>query len=368
MRLSRRHDEAELAAKVVKECLRVGDRDLVTIQTGKHTIELAEEMALECFAVGADVLLNLYTDRYYVGYLTLLPVESLREASKFCRALTETSTVEIFMTPITDPGLFERIPAEKLAANQEGESKGHQTGAARRLRTATLGIGLVTRERAKAYGIDYKTWRSTIIASSTVDHRQLRRVGRSVAQRLERAKQARVTTGAGTDLKFSLRGRRAYVDDGIIDDEDLSNGLCDVSIPAGSAAVAPDEMSAEGRVVFDIPLLYRGKVINGLSWEFRSGRLSSMAAGTNEEVLLYQYRRAQGDRDRLGSVTLGLNPRAKLGYIVNSITRGAITLAIGSNKALGGSNSTIFSLSSTLSGATLELDGEPIVEQGRLLA
>ena len=43
----------------------ITEPDNVTIYFYHHMLKLAEETAEECFKKGADVLLNLYTDRFY---------------------------------------------------------------------------------------------------------------------------------------------------------------------------------------------------------------------------------------------------------------------------------------------------------------
>src|SRR5439155_273160 len=80
------------AVNAVKNCLRIRSDDNVTIFFYPHTLSLAEDLATECFKVGADVLLNLYTDKYYSAYMKHLSTEKLRQPSAFCRGLSNLST------------------------------------------------------------------------------------------------------------------------------------------------------------------------------------------------------------------------------------------------------------------------------------
>lgn len=341
--------------------------DIVTIQTWDHTIELAEEIAQTCFEKGADVMLNLYTDKYYSSYLNTLPVESLKEPSKFCTSLADVSTVEIFAGAIEDPRIFDRIPPEKRAADREGEQKAHGPRLkGRKPRTATLGLALVTPARADVYGIDYREWRKMMMQASNIDYDQLSKTGKMVADLLEKSSTVRIESPGGTNLSFELGGREPVVDDGIIDDQDITEGHLDVTIPAGSVSIAPLESSVTGTVHFDTPLFFRGKVLKGLNMKFGDGRLENLGAKFNEKVLMDAYNGALGDRDRLASLTIGLNSEAKSGYIVNSITAGSITIGIGANRQLGGVNSTNFYLGATLSNASAYLDDFQLVKEGKL--
>lgn len=65
-----------LASSVVNDCLRITEKDNVTVLLYPHSLRLAEDIAEECFKSGADVILNLYTDRYMASYHDLLSVES----------------------------------------------------------------------------------------------------------------------------------------------------------------------------------------------------------------------------------------------------------------------------------------------------
>jgi leucyl aminopeptidase (aminopeptidase T) len=73
----------KLVSLIVNNCLRITESDNVTIFLYPRHIPLAEEIAHECFKKGADVLLNLYTDNYYLSYMNELPTESLRQPSVF---------------------------------------------------------------------------------------------------------------------------------------------------------------------------------------------------------------------------------------------------------------------------------------------
>ncbi len=357
-----------LAGRLVHQCLSIKADDTVTILCFPHTMDLAEQISLECFRTGADVLLNLYTDGYYAGYLNLLPAESLREPSKFCVALTEASSVEIFMAAAEDPAIFRSIPQEKLAASGEGEYKAHWPRAReRKVRFADLALGSATAARARAYGLNHAAWRRTMYEAAAVDYTQLTKVGAKVASLLEGAREARVTDPGGTDLRFSIKGRRAYVNDGVIDKEDMARENFEISIPAGNVAIAPIEDSTEGRVVFELPILFAGRAAKGVSWRFAGGRMRRWGAGKGARPLVELYDKATGDKDRLASLTLGINPQARLGFNFNNIVAGGITLGIGSNESLGGSNKSAFFLSGTLGGATLTLDGRALVRGGKLL-
>ncbi len=360
---------AKLAENLVRSCLRIRPDDNVTIFFYPHTTTLAEDIAEECFRVGADVNLSAYTDRFYESYMRILSADSLRKPSVFCRALTEVSTAEFWLGGLYDPAVFRRIPPEKSAAADEGESLAHLPLAReRKVRSLFVAMSQVTRPRAKAYGFSFQRWQRMMTAASAVPASRLAADGKRLAALLATADRVHVTDDGGTDLEFSIRGRRPFVFDGVVDDEDIAAGALDAQIPAGNVAIAPLEDSANGVVAFDVPQAWSGRSIKKLQWEFANGRITSWSGDKNSEVLHTAWEKGVGaDKDRIGSLSIGLNPRAELGFLQNPIVRGAVSISTGANDDLGGANKMAFPHQQTLRAANLSLDGKPVVKAGRLL-
>ncbi len=357
-----------LADQVVNTCLRITKSDNVTIFLWPQDIPLAEEIANECFRKGADVLLNLYTDRYFLSYLRELSVESLKEPSVFCKALTENSTVQIWMGAAQDPNVLRRIPPEKLAANSEGERRAHWP-LAKEKKVKSLGIGMVyvTEARAKVYGLGYAKWRRMMRSASSIDHKQLARTGKRLKRKLQAARTIQITGPGETDLAFELTERPWHISDGIIDRTDIKEENFDDQIPAGSIYTAPVEESAQGTITFNVPEPYMGYQLGPLRWSFRDGKLVEFKGGPSNRRLKRDWSKASGDKDRIASFTVGFNPKAKTGYTVNHLAAAAITIGIGGNEDLEGKNESSFYAARTIEGATLKADGRTIVKAGKLV-
>ena len=170
-----------LAENAVKNCLRIRPDDNVTIFFYPHTLSLAEDLATECFKVGADVLLNLYTDKYYTAYMKHLSTEKLRQPSAFCRGLSNISTATFWLGAAYDPVVYRRVPPEKMAANDEAETEAHLPMRDRKVRSLGFAIGQVTRPRAKAYGFNFATWERMVQEASAVPAKTLTATGQRLA-------------------------------------------------------------------------------------------------------------------------------------------------------------------------------------------
>lgn len=339
----------------------------MTIYLRPHTLKLAEETAKECFRRGADVLLNLYTDEYHEAYLTDLSEGSLKQPSDFCRALTETATAQIWMGQSYDPSFFKAIPPSKLAADSEGENKAHTPLQRKgKMRWVSVHVGAVTRPRAKAYDYDYLKWRRMVDQASLANSKILSRTGRKLASVLSGAKEVILTRPKGSNLKFSLKGRSALIHDGVIDQSDLRRGLNYTEIPTGRVTVAPVETSAEGRIAFNSPIPWGGRIIRKLEWTFKRGRVTNFRGNSAAMALRESWMNARGARDRIACISVGVNPKAALGFSLDPIVAGAISVGIGDNKDLKERNRSSFFQQGTVGHATLTVDGRTLVKDGGL--
>ncbi len=356
-----------MAQLAVEKCLRINSDDAVTVFFNPYLTELAEDVSIECFKKGADVILVLWTDRFHEGFLTHLSVEKLRQPSVWCQELTRNSTAQFWLGHVYDPAVFRKIPPEKLAANNQGESTSHfPLAKERKVRSLGFGIGAVTKPRAKAYGFNFAQWKHMMNAAIRVDPETIAKKGRELVAKLKKADTVSVTAPNGTDLTFSVKGRRPRLNDGIVDEQDIEEGVLEASIPAGSVDIAVLEDSANGKVVFDVPMPWAGRSIRKLVWTFQNGKVTGFDGDKNAQLLRRQWESSAGDKDRIASLTIGLNPKAKLGFTVNTLAGGAVSIGVGSNEDIGGTNKPGFSHAGTLGNATLKIDGTIVTEKGML--
>jgi leucyl aminopeptidase (aminopeptidase T) len=163
-----------------------------------------------------------------------------------------------------------------------------------------------------------------------------------------------------------LEGRAARVYDGVIDDDDIEKGAVFTSLPAGHVAVAPKERGASGMYVSDVPEPDAGVLVRDVALDFKNGKLTSFGCGKNCEVLKGMWTRARGDKDQVGSLILGLNPKKRLGFMSNQIVLGTVTIGLGDNRDIGGKLESNFMFNCTVAEPTVELDGKTIIKRGKL--
>jgi leucyl aminopeptidase (aminopeptidase T) len=236
----------------------------------------------------------------------------------------------------------------------------------RQVRMAEITLGLVTPQRAKNYGFNYEEWRKNVIEATDVEYEKMQELGRKLATVLEKSGEVTINDPDGTDLSFTLEGRTAFISDGVIDNEDLKMGASFTELPSGTLSVAPTESSTNGVLASNVPYPQAGVLIQNMLFHFENGELKSFKGDKNFEVIKAMWEKGTGDKNRIGWLSLGLNPKARLGFSNNQIVLGTATVGLGLNKELGGHNDTDWMLPVTLSKPTVKINEKIIMREGRL--
>ncbi|MDQ6817855.1 MAG: aminopeptidase [Actinomycetota bacterium] len=180
----------------------------------------------------------------------------------------------------------------------------------------------------------------------------------AVAAVLDRGSRARVTCPRGSDLILDLTGRP-----GIADDGDLTAPGAFGNMPCGEGFIAP--AGGEGTAVATslAPL--------GLSEEpailfVHEGRIVGAEGGVGPEYL--SRLRAHGEPGtNLAELGVGTNDRARLtGQVLeDEKILGTVHIAFGASAGIGGTVSVPIHLDAVILEATLEVDGQTVLDGGR---
>ena len=196
-----------------------------------------------------------------------------------------------------------------------------------------------------------------------VDYAELRRKGKWLADRLTRTSTARVSSAAGTDIVLSLDGRAGLSDDGHLQQKGMFGNL-----PAGEAYVAPVETVGDGTIVFDGSLAGYGLLAAPIAVTVKRGR--AVDADTEAGEWLLETLGAGGEHGRsLAELGIGTNPAATLtgNVLEDEKVVGTVHLAFGTSAGMGGVNLAGVHLDGVVLRPTVELDGERVLDDGRLL-
>lgn len=355
-----------LAAAVVRRSLRIRPGESVVVECWNHGLDLAKEIVFQVRSIGARSMLLFEDEGTYWRSVESLPTTKLGQVSESEWAALAKADAYIFIPGPADIGRYRKnLPKSQVATayNAEWYRRAERAG----LRAARPLLGYVTRERAAAYGFDYDAWRTMVIAASTTDFAPIARRGKRIQRLLSKAGDVEITSPNGTHVTFRLGGRPAILDDGIVDAADVRAGEFICNVPPGSAYVAAEESSAEGTLIADLPEAYMGSLVTGIRFEFRDGHAGWSADDSPAtDRMRASFDKAGGHKDRLGGLSVGLNPAATYGFLQDDLVAGACQVWIGSNTDEGGRNKTGFSLSGKLSGATVRIGRQTLIDAGRL--
>lgn len=354
-----------LADIVVNSSLRIQPEETVVINTWQHTLPLASQLAYHVRKAGALPLTTLDMDEFWWKSLTELPVENLRKPLRHNLALLDETDASINLSGPEDPMTYRRVQGPQIGALFESFQKNYDKIREKKIRSADLQIGLVTEPRAKTYGFNYDQWKRNVEEASNADYEKMAQLGKKLASKLNHAHQVEVTSD-GTNLKMEIGAHPVFVEDGVIDQEDQTKGFIFTSIPTGYVTLAPKRGSTEGSLHSDMAVPSMGQLIRGTSWQFQKGRAVKLDAEANFDAFQKMYGDSTGDKDQAASLSIGLNPAVKPGYLTDYLGLGTVSIGIGENQYLQGENESTFGFQASLSKATLTVDGEPLVQKGKL--
>ena len=186
----------------------------------------------------------------------------------------------------------------------------------------------------------------------------------------------RVTTPAGTDIRFRVGDRPVTKQDGDASATRArsARNLIDreIELPAGAVRVAPLEESVEGTIVFP-PSLWSGERVDGLVLTFARGRVTAVQAQTGREAVERELA-AGGDAGRaFREFALGMNPllaipadgRRFIPYY--GYGAGVVRLSLGDNSELGGNVRGPYTRWNFFTDATITVAGDVWVRDGKLV-
>lgn len=186
-----------------------------------------------------------------------------------------------------------------------------------------------------------------------------------IAKLLSTAKQARIVTPHGTDLRFSLEHRKGYSDDGFYTSPGSWGNL-----PGGEAYTTPLEGTGEGRVV--VPAGWAYALEQDMSFRFARGELQELSGGGGVGAYYQEFLfgpESPRARRNLAELGIGTNGMAKKADSVLEAEKidGTVHIALGDNAHMGGTVETDFHDDFVLPSPDLYLDGQLVIQAGNLL-
>ncbi|MHC1737565.1 MAG: aminopeptidase [Ignavibacteriaceae bacterium] len=203
----------------------------------------------------------------------------------------------------------------------------------------------------RGLGADYKK-----IAARTIKLQKI----------LEKGKEIRITTSIGTDISFSIKGRKILPSSGLFLKKGESGNL-----PTGETYCAPVEGTANGVFIVDGSMAGLGLIKKtNLRIEVKDGYAEKITGGPIAQKLVKMLDSVGRDARIIAEFGVGTNDTARLSGILleDEKVMGTIHIALGNNKSMGGSVNVPIHLDGVVKKPTVYMDGKEIMKNGKLLA
>ncbi|MGA8302759.1 MAG: hypothetical protein WB873_03545 [Thermoplasmata archaeon] len=361
--------QRDAARNIVTKYLKVRAGENAIIESWAHTMPLASAMVDELRRVGGNVLFLYNDEDAWWRAMDRKQSKLLGTASDPEWGALKAADVYLNFWGPGDADRIERLPDEPgneaFASNWPWYAVARKAG----LRGVRMTVGFVTEGRAHRWGVDRTQWEESVLRGCLVDPEELAKRGARLGKALTRGKKVRITHSNGTDLEVALAGVAPRLFDGRprpYGKGDNPSGMLQ-QVPAGSLDVALDSKTAEGSFRANRRTNIWWNVHAGGNLEFADGKLTSYSLDEGGKELARQYKSATAGKDRTSVLKLGLNPAVKDVPNLETVESGAVSLQIGRNAYLGGSNKSNFFTWFVLAGSEIAIDGTPVIRAGKLL-
>ena len=182
---------------------------------------------------------------------------------------------------------------------------------------------------------------------------------------LEKGQNIRITTPTGTDISFSIKGRKAFASKGLNHKKGESGNL-----PTGETFLAPVEGTTNGVFIVDGSMAGLGLVKNSnLKIEVKKGYATKISGGMLAKKLSRMLDAVGKDARNIAEFGIGTNDSAKLSGVIleDEKVMGTVHIALGNNVSMGGKVNVPIHLDGVMKKPTVYLDNKILMKNGKLL-
>jgi aminopeptidase len=355
-----------LAENVVKKTLGLKRGETVLIEAWSNSLPYAEAIQLAARRAGAKPLILYESEPAYWEAVDGGMAKVIGDPPKAEWDALAASDAYVYFWGPSDRGRFRALPPKTRGDLTQFNGQWYAITGKKKVRACRMELGLAEPSNAESFGVDVGAWRAELLAASAADPAAMAAAARTVVGPLTKGRSLRIRHPNGTDLTLGLKHRPATVDDQRVDAQDLKAGNNVVNLPGGMLFVALDESVADGKLVATRPSRFdRGlQMLRGGTWEFAAGKIAKLRESPGGTFAGFYAAGAKG-KERPGILEIGLNPAIKDAPNCEDQRLGLTTVYIGGNENYGGASKCPFQAGLMLEGATIEVDGRPIVKDGR---
>jgi leucyl aminopeptidase (aminopeptidase T) len=348
-------------ARRIVQGLGVQPGELVDVRDGSGSLAMLLEIALAVEQAGATPLLQLTPSRYLERLWAGVPVDYLAKWDQHrSEWMKQVDRVLVLAGAHAD---FSRGPKDAVAAWRQAQHRLIQIEEARRL--PYLLVAVPTARGAKQLGLAQKELEQLLLPALGASVEELRHEIERVLNTVRDGQVITIHSGDNHVLHLEHGDRAWLSDDGYIDATDQSQGAVVSNLPAGSIYTTVVEEKTEGTL-----WLPKAGPATDVAFHFVAGRIVQVEAASGAELLVSELDSHSGEPRRVSHIGLGLNPYLDrpIGWVLaDEHIHGSLFIALGENRYMGGQNASSLNKDYALAGATLKVDGQTVVLEGKII-
>jgi leucyl aminopeptidase (aminopeptidase T) len=196
------------------------------------------------------------------------------------------------------------------------------------------------------------------------DYDTLYEEGKRLATHWETKEHIHITSAAGTDLGAPIAGGKVIVECGFA----LEAGD-EAAFSDGEVSQMPQVDTAQGTIVVDGPIAHIGQPTSPITLKIAGGQVVSVQGESPQADQLRDIIETIKNADNIAEIGIGLNPACRRNgdFEEEKKARGNVHIAIGDNIFYGGDVRCPVHMDMVIYQPTVTLDGQKILDRGRLL-
>lgn len=350
----------QLARRLV-DALGAQRGELIEVRDEAGNQRLLHAVLLALESIGAEPLIAIQPAQHVERLLTMTPPEVLAERhQRYAEWLTH---VDRSLTLIGAQPDLKRVADEALCAFGTSYDRLEMVREERRIPQVIAAIPTIG--KAAQLGISHEELELRMMPALLVEPAELRAITERVMSALRDTSTITIVSGPGYELRLDHGERPWLCDTGQLTTSVGETGAIVINLPAGSIYTTVLEESAEGNLF--LPVAGPARAVH---LHFAGGRITQIEAASGADQLNALFDRHSGEPRRISHIGIGLNPRLHhpIGWtIVDEHIQGALFIAFGENRYMGGANASSLNIDFVISAASLRVDERVIVDQGRLI-
>jgi len=214
--------------------------------------------------------------------------------------------------------------------------------------------------------------KEVMIRGMNADYKKISKLSLKLKKILEKGSEIRITTELGTDLSFSIKGRKVLASKGLFQKKGDAGNL-----PTGETFLAPVEGTTNGVFIVDGSMASLGLIRDtnlprrqaGLKIEVKNGYAVKITGSYLAKKLNTMLDSVGRKARNIAEFGIGTNDSAKLSGVLleDEKVLGTVHIALGNNASMGGKINVPIHLDGVIKRPTVYLDDKVMMDRGKLI-